>query len=90
MTVIMTETDRGRYMVLRYYPPHPPSRQPWLKARSSRPSCCSRITNRTHVLLLMGTVMTYSIVAIGLVALGAHVNRAILRVLQAIDGITTV
>jgi hypothetical protein len=43
--------------------------------------------NRTHVLLLLGTVMTYSILAIGLVALGAHVNRAILRVLQAIDGI---
>jgi hypothetical protein len=47
-------------------------------------------SNRTHVLLLMGTVMTYSILAIGLVALGAHVNRAILRVLQAIDGIKTV
>lgn len=45
--------------------------------------------NRIHVLLLLGTVMTYSILAIGLVALGAHVNRAILRVLQAIDGIKT-
>ena len=41
--------------------------------------------NRTHVLLLLGTVMTYSILAVGLIALGAHVNRAILRVLQAID-----
>lgn len=41
--------------------------------------------NRTHVLLLLGTVMTYSIIAVGLVALGAHVNRAILRVLQALD-----
>ena len=44
-------------------------------------------TNRTHVLLLLGTVMTYSIIAVGLVALGAHVNRAILRVLHAIDGL---
>jgi len=43
-------------------------------------------SNRTHVLLLLGTVMTYSILALGLVALGAHVNRATLRVLQAIDG----
>ena len=41
--------------------------------------------NRTHVLLLIGTVMTYSILVLGLVALGAHVNRAVLRVLQAID-----
>jgi hypothetical protein len=41
--------------------------------------------NRTHVLILMGTVMTYSILALGLVALGAHVNRAVLRVLHAID-----
>ena len=43
------------------------------------------LSNRTHVLLLLGTVMTYSILALGLVALGAHVNRATLRVLQAID-----
>ena len=41
--------------------------------------------NRTHVLLLVGAVMTYSIVILGLVALGAHVNRSTLRVLQAID-----
>ena len=41
--------------------------------------------NRTHVLLLLGTVMTYSILSVGLIALGAHINRAILRVLQAID-----
>ena len=44
-------------------------------------------TNRVHVLLLVATVMTYSILALGLVALGAHVNRAVLRVLHAIDGI---
>ncbi len=42
-------------------------------------------SNRTHVLLLLASVMTYSILGLGLVALGAHVNRATLRVLQAID-----
>jgi hypothetical protein len=42
-------------------------------------------TNRTHVLILVGAVMTYSILALGLVALGAHINRAVLRVLHAID-----
>jgi hypothetical protein len=42
-------------------------------------------SNRTHVLILLGTVMTYSVLALGLVALGSHLNRAILRVLQAID-----
>lgn len=42
-------------------------------------------TNRTHVLLLLAAVMTYSILAVGLIALGAHVNKAILRVLHAID-----
>jgi hypothetical protein len=41
--------------------------------------------NRTHVLLLLGTVMSYSVIVLGLVALGAHVNRGFLRVLQAID-----
>jgi hypothetical protein len=46
-------------------------------------------TNRTHVLLLLAAVMTYSILAVGLVALGAHVNRAILRVLRAIDNLKT-
>jgi hypothetical protein len=42
-------------------------------------------TNRTHVLLLLGAVMTYSVMALGLVALGAIINRGTLRVLQAID-----
>ena len=41
--------------------------------------------NRTHVLLLIASVGVYSIVVLGLVALGAHFNRAILRVLQAIE-----
>ena len=43
--------------------------------------------NRTHVLLLVGTVMTYSVVALGLVALGAHVNKSTLRILQAVDAV---
>jgi hypothetical protein len=42
-------------------------------------------TNRTHVLLLLGTLMTYSVVVLGLVALGAYINRGTLRVLQAMD-----
>ena len=41
--------------------------------------------NRTHVLLLLGTVMSYSMIVLGLVALGAYVNRGFLRVLQAIE-----
>ncbi len=39
--------------------------------------------NRTHVLLLLATVMSYSVIVLGLVALGAHVNRGFLRVLRA-------
>ena len=46
---------------------------------------CADLTNKTHVLLLIATVMSYSIVVLGLVALGAHVNRTTLRILQAID-----
>ena len=42
-------------------------------------------TNRTHVLLLLASVATYTIIAIGLVALGAHVNRNTLRVLRAVE-----
>ena len=41
--------------------------------------------DRTQVLLLLATVMTCSIVALALIALGAHINRGMLRVLQAID-----
>ena len=41
--------------------------------------------NRTHVLLLLASVATYTIIAIGLVALGAHVNRNTLRVLRAVQ-----
>jgi hypothetical protein len=45
------------------------------------------MSNRTHVLLLIGTVMSYSTVMLGLVALGAHVSRTTLRVLQAVDAV---
>lgn len=40
--------------------------------------------DRTHVLLLLATVAIYTIIALGLVALGAHVNRNTLRVLTAL------
>jgi hypothetical protein len=42
-------------------------------------------TDRTQVLLLLATVMMFSVLGLGLVALGAYINRATLRVLQAID-----
>lgn len=44
-------------------------------------------SNRIHVLLLVASVATYTIVGMGLFALGAHVNRNTLRVLQAIETI---
>src|SRR5829696_5496340 len=43
------------------------------------------LSNRLHVLLLVSTVSCYSIVVLGLVALGAHINRGIARVLTAIE-----
>ncbi len=43
------------------------------------------LANRTHLLLLLTTVATYTIVALGLVALGARVNRSTLRVLKAVE-----
>lgn len=42
-------------------------------------------SNRLHLLLLIATVGSYSIVVIGLVALGAHINRGVLRILKAIE-----
>jgi cytochrome c biogenesis factor len=42
-------------------------------------------SNRLHVLLLISTVSCYSIVVLGLVALGAHINRGIARVLKAVE-----
>ncbi len=47
-------------------------------------------SNRMHVLLLITTIAIYSILALGLVALGVHINRNTLRVLNAVEllGIT--
>ena len=42
-------------------------------------------SNRTHLLLLIATVGGYTVVVVGLVALGAYVNRAVLRVLKAVE-----
>lgn len=45
--------------------------------------------NRMHLLLLIATVGSYSVVVLGLVALGAYVNRGVLRVLKAIELLKT-
>ena len=42
-------------------------------------------SNRLHVLLLISTVSCYSIVVLGLVALGTHINRGIARILKAVE-----
>ena len=43
------------------------------------------LSNRLHLLLLISTVSCYSIVIVGLVALGAYVNRGIARILKAVE-----
>jgi hypothetical protein len=43
------------------------------------------LSNRMHLLLLISTVSCYSIVVLGLFALGAHINRGVARVLKAIE-----
>ena len=43
------------------------------------------LTNRTHVLILIATVGGYTVVALGLVALGAHFSRGVARVLRAVE-----
>ncbi len=43
------------------------------------------LSNRIHLLLLISTVSCYSIVVLGLVALGAYMNRGIARMLKAIE-----
>ena len=43
--------------------------------------------DRVHLLLLISTVAVYTIVALGLLALGAHVNRTTLRVLKAVEAL---
>lgn len=42
-------------------------------------------SNRLHLLLLIATVGSYLIVLLGIVALGAHINRGVLRILKAIE-----
>jgi len=44
-------------------------------------------SNRVHVLLLITTITVYTILAFGLIALGLHVNRNTLRVLNALETI---
>lgn len=41
--------------------------------------------NRTHLLLLVATIGSYSVIALGLIVLGAYVNRCTARVLKAIE-----
>jgi hypothetical protein len=41
--------------------------------------------NRTHVLILIAAVGTYSILGLGLIALGTRVSRDTQRILKAID-----
>ena len=42
-------------------------------------------SNRTHLLLLIATLAMYTITAIGLLALGAHIKRNTLRILKAVE-----
>lgn len=43
------------------------------------------LSNRLHLLLLISTVSCYTIVVVGLFALGAHINRATARILKAVE-----
>jgi hypothetical protein len=43
------------------------------------------LSNRLHLLLLVSTVSCYSIVVLGLFALGAHINRGVARLLKAVE-----
>lgn len=43
------------------------------------------LSNRLHLLLLIATVSCYSIVVLGLFALGAYINRGLARVLKAVE-----
>lgn len=43
--------------------------------------------DRVHLLLFISTVAVYTIIALGLLALGAHVNRNTLRVLKAVEAL---
>ena len=41
--------------------------------------------DRTHLLILISSVMVYSVLAIGLFTLGAHINAAAARILRSIE-----
>jgi hypothetical protein len=41
--------------------------------------------NRLHLLLLLATVGSYTIIVLGLVALGAYLDRGTLRALKAVE-----
>jgi hypothetical protein len=43
------------------------------------------LKNPLHVLLLLATVGSYTIIVLGLVALGAYLNHGTLRVLKAVE-----
>jgi hypothetical protein len=43
------------------------------------------LSNRVHVLLLISTVSSYTIIIFGLFALGAHINRGVARLLKAVE-----
>jgi len=45
----------------------------------------ANFSDRTHVLLLVATVAIYTILALGLLALGSHITRSTLRVIKAIE-----
>ena len=42
-------------------------------------------SNRVHLLIFISVVALYTIIAAGLLVLGAHINRNTLRVIQAIE-----
>ncbi|HVF49978.1 MAG TPA: hypothetical protein VNA19_07820 [Pyrinomonadaceae bacterium] len=42
-------------------------------------------SDRLHLLLLIATVGSYSLVVLGIVALGAYMNRSLLRVVKAVE-----
>lgn len=44
------------------------------------------LQDRTHLLILVTSVLGYTIVALGLAALGAHVSRSLSALAAALDG----
>ena len=47
------------------------------------------ISDRTHLLLLIGFVGSYTVCVLSIVALGAHMTRLTQRILRAIDTVRT-